>query len=171
MKTRSSRKVLNAAAWTYVAATLTSLWKVLYLLFQFGILGAAEAAASIRARRPKATALTACAHTQTVWYGRKRRPGKLAQRPAEHGNPCDAADGFTGSSGKRSGRRAPARSIRRGRSRSRRCAVHSGRRGGSWSGRRGGRGPCRRRRGAKGDCSRGRHRRALRARPRGSCRR
>ncbi len=32
-------KVLNAAAWTYVAATLTSLWKVLYLLFHFGILG------------------------------------------------------------------------------------------------------------------------------------
>ena len=32
-------KVLNAAAWTYVAATLTSLWKVIYLLFHFGFLG------------------------------------------------------------------------------------------------------------------------------------
>ena len=41
----------------------------------------------------------------------------------------------------------------------------------SWRGRREGRGLCRRRRGATGDCSRDRHRRALQARPRGSCRR
>jgi len=32
-------KVLNAAAWTYVAATLTSLLTLLYYLVQFGLLG------------------------------------------------------------------------------------------------------------------------------------
>jgi Zn-dependent membrane protease YugP len=32
-------KVLNAAAWTYVAATLTSVMTLLYYLFQFGLLG------------------------------------------------------------------------------------------------------------------------------------
>jgi len=32
-------KVLNAAAWTYVAATLTSLLTLLYYLLQFGLLG------------------------------------------------------------------------------------------------------------------------------------
>ena len=33
------RKVLNAAAWTYVAATLTSLMTLLYYLFRFGGMG------------------------------------------------------------------------------------------------------------------------------------
>jgi Zn-dependent membrane protease YugP len=32
-------RVLNAAAWTYVAATLTSVMTLLYYLFQFGLLG------------------------------------------------------------------------------------------------------------------------------------
>jgi uncharacterized protein len=32
-------KVLNAAAWTYVAATLTSVMTLLYYLVQFGLLG------------------------------------------------------------------------------------------------------------------------------------
>jgi uncharacterized protein len=32
-------KVLNAAAWTYVAATLTSILTLLYYLFRFGLLG------------------------------------------------------------------------------------------------------------------------------------
>jgi Zn-dependent membrane protease YugP len=31
-------KVLNAAAWTYVAGTLSSLWKLLFVLIQFGFL-------------------------------------------------------------------------------------------------------------------------------------
>ena len=32
-------KVLNAAAWTYVAATLTSVMQLLFYLFQSGLLG------------------------------------------------------------------------------------------------------------------------------------
>ena len=32
-------KVLNAAAWTYVAATLTSIMTMLFYLFQAGMLG------------------------------------------------------------------------------------------------------------------------------------
>jgi len=36
---RTVRKVLSAAAWTYVAATLTSLLTLLYFLFRAGLLG------------------------------------------------------------------------------------------------------------------------------------
>jgi hypothetical protein len=32
-------QVLNAAAWTYIAATLTSVMTLLYYLFEFGLLG------------------------------------------------------------------------------------------------------------------------------------